>query len=162
MHHLVELQRITRREFLRGLEGLSDDDAVKTVAPMNCISWIVGHMASQEHVFFVAIPQNRGPEEAYGAFGFGSPATTPPLAETRALWRRATEEADQFLASTPDGQLAAPLERSRENMGTLLVRNIFHYWVHIGEISSIRQVLGHKPPDFVTLYGWQYGAQAPG
>lgn len=40
--------------------------------------------------------------------------------------------------------------------GTLLVRNIFHTWCHLGEISSIRQILGHRPPEFVDMYEWAY------
>src|SRR4030042_5640283 len=55
MHLLVELQHLTRKEFLRGLQGVSDEDARKRVEPMNSIGWIIGHMACQEHAFFVAL-----------------------------------------------------------------------------------------------------------
>ena len=35
-------------------------------------------------------------------------------------------------------------------LGSLLLRLIYHYWYHIGEIMSIRQQLGHGSlPDFV-------------
>jgi len=31
-----------------------------------------------------------------------------------------------------------------------LMRNLYHYWYHMGEIGSIRQLLGHKDvPEFV-------------
>jgi uncharacterized damage-inducible protein DinB len=34
--------------------------------------------------------------------------------------------------------------------GSLLLRVIYHYWYHIGEIMAIRQQLGHQNlPDFV-------------
>ena len=37
-----------------------------------------------------------------------------------------------------------------ENIGTMLLRNIHHYWFHIGEAYAVRQLLGHKDlPDFV-------------
>ena len=37
-----------------------------------------------------------------------------------------------------------------ENAGTLLLRNIDHYWFHTGEAHAIRQMLGHENlPDFV-------------
>jgi hypothetical protein len=32
----------------------------------------------------------------------------------------------------------------------MLMRNIYHYWFHTGEIHAIRQMLGHSGlPDFV-------------
>ena len=35
-------------------------------------------------------------------------------------------------------------------MGTLLLRNTYHYWFHSGEASAVRQMLGHANlPDFV-------------
>jgi len=37
-----------------------------------------------------------------------------------------------------------------ESVGTLLMRNICHYWFHTGEAAAVRQMLGHKDlPDFV-------------
>ena len=45
---------------------------------------------------------------------------------------------------TRDGQ---PTDYS---FGSLLLRNIYHYWYHIGENAAIRQQLGHTNlPDFV-------------
>ena len=49
---------------------------------MNCISWIVGHLANQEHRLLGAI--GPGPDLAPGLnelVGFGQPASTPPLDE---------------------------------------------------------------------------------
>jgi hypothetical protein len=32
----------------------------------------------------------------------------------------------------------------------MLMRNLYHYWFHIGEAHAIRQILGHTQlPDFV-------------
>ena len=59
MHPLVEIQHLTRKELLRGLHGLSDEDARKRVEPMNCISWIIAHVAWQQHAFFVAWAQGK-------------------------------------------------------------------------------------------------------
>ena len=37
-----------------------------------------------------------------------------------------------------------------ESIGTLLLRNIYHYWFHTGEAHAIRQMLGHRDlPQFV-------------
>jgi len=35
-------------------------------------------------------------------------------------------------------------KQSRESIGTMLYRNIYHYWFHAGEAHAVRQVLGHK------------------
>jgi hypothetical protein len=48
--------------------------------------------------------------------------------------------------------LATPFKRGKweSNIGALLLRVIYHYWYHIGEIMAIRQQLGHHGlPDFV-------------
>ena len=49
MHTLVEMLLLTRKEFERNLEGLGDEDARKRIEPMNCISWIIAHVANQHH-----------------------------------------------------------------------------------------------------------------
>lgn len=41
-------------------------------------------------------------------------------------------------------------EQTFEDVGTSLLRNIYHYWFHIGEAHAIRQALGHAGlPQFV-------------
>jgi uncharacterized damage-inducible protein DinB len=166
MHHLVEMQHLTRTEFLRGVQDISDEDARRRIEPMNCMSWIIGHVACQERVFFAAWPQGREAEPRYRAFAYGSPASQPPLDEVMALWEAACEAADELLHIADEEslrQLVVPPDPDpdarRENLGTLIVRNIFHYWSHMGEISAIRQMLGHpSPPQFATMHDWQYGA----
>ena len=158
MHTLIQIQHLTRREFERGLQGLSDEDARKRLSPMNCISWIVAHVANQQHTFFVTWPQGKDTDLRYQRFGTGSPASEPPLAEAMALWQSSCDEADVWLHTATENSLrglfASP---AGENGGTIVVRNIFHTWCHLGEISSIRQMLGHRPPQFVDLHEWSYG-----
>ncbi len=175
MHLLVEMQHLTRKEFLRGLTGerpddgtrpLTDEDARHRIEPMNCITWIIGHMAHQEHTFFVAWPKGAPVEPQYEPFAFGGPPSQPPLEEVMALWRAACEAANPLLHAADEESLRQPViapgsAGMRENMGMLIVRNIFHYWCHIGEISAIRQVLGHRPPQFVHLHRWTYGGGSP-
>jgi hypothetical protein len=48
-HLLVSQLHFARKEFVRGLEGVSDEDARKRILPMNCISWMIGHLANQEN-----------------------------------------------------------------------------------------------------------------
>ena len=47
-HPLVTQLRFARSEFVRCLEGVSDEDARHRIMPMNCISWMVGHLAAQD------------------------------------------------------------------------------------------------------------------
>ena len=164
MHTLVAMQQLTRKEFLRALAGVPDGDARRRVGPMNCISWMVGHMASQEQAHFVAGPRGSRMDEEHLAFATGRPASQPPLEDALALWHSTCDVADVWLcAATEEDMLqvfdSPALRRLGENAGTLLVRNIFHYWSHIGEISAIRQVLGHRAPEFVDMHGWSYGSQ---
>jgi uncharacterized damage-inducible protein DinB len=155
VHSLVTQLRFARSELMRCIEGVSDEDARKRPLPMNCISWIVGHMANQENRFWVIRAQGKNvAPELNKLVGYGQPASTPPLGEMMALWRAATAAADPFLDSlTPeilqtyivfDGK---PLP---ESVGTMLLRNLYHYWFHTGEAHAIRQMLGHTGlPDFV-------------
>jgi hypothetical protein len=35
-------------------------------------------------------------------------------------------------------------------VGTLLLRNIYHYWFHLGEAMALRQFFGHEAlPEYV-------------
>ena len=152
---LVNQLRFARSELLRCLEGLSEEDAVRRVMPMNCISWMVGHIADQEHVYWVVMAQEQNiAPDLYKLVGFGRPATTPPFKEMLETWRAVTSAADQYLDTLTVPQLETFFDWRgkpvRENIGTMLLRNIDHYWFHIGEAHAVRQVLGHTNlPDFV-------------
>lgn len=166
MHPLVQMQHVTRQELLRGLRGLSDADACQRVEPMNTIGWIIGHLANQQHAFFVAWPNGRDPEGRYAPFGYGAARSRPTLDEVMSLWRESCAGADVWLDAADENALGARFshpdaQAEGENAGTLLTRNIFHTWCHIGEISAIRQMLGHRPPEFVDLHGWAYTPPGP-
>jgi len=48
IHPLVTQLRFARSEFVRCMKGVPPEDALKRIEPMNCLSWIVGHLAAQE------------------------------------------------------------------------------------------------------------------
>ena len=154
-HPLVSQLRFARREFARGLEGVSEADGVRRPMPMNSIGWMVGHLANQEHHYWVMWAQQR--DVAPGLrdqVGYGQPASTPPLGEMWAVWRTVTAAADADLDRLTPELLLTHLRRDgapvAESVGTLLMRNIYHYWFHAGEAAGVRQMLGHtKLPDFV-------------
>ena len=159
MHTLVQMLELSRKEFERNLHGLTDEDARKRIEPMNCISWIIAHIANQHHMFFLVWPQGRDPDPRYANYGYGSPASQPPLDEAMSLWHDACKDTEPWLQNATSESLQeispSPLTNG-ESWGTLLVRCIFHTWCHLGEISSIRQILGHRPPQFVDMHGWSY------
>ncbi len=159
MHLLVEELYLSRREFERNLEGLTDDNARKRIEPMNYISWIIAHVANQHRTFFVDWPASRETNPLYKPYGFGAPPSQPPLEKALTLYRNACKDSDAWLQSATSESLQKTFacnSLANENAGTLLVRCIFHTWCHIGEISSIRQILGHKPPQFVNMHDWLY------
>lgn len=159
MHTLVQMLYLTRKEFERNLVGLTDEDARKHIEPMNCISWIIAHVACQHRAFFVDWPAGKETDSRYKPYGYGSPPSEPPLEDAMLLWRDACEASDAWLQAATSESLqekGAYTSPEGESWGTLLVRCIFHTWCHLGEISSIRQILGHKPPQFVNMYEWAY------
>ncbi len=154
-HLLVTQLRFTRSEFLRCLEGVSDEDARRRIEPMNCLSWIVGHLASQENFYWVLWAQDKKlAPDLRELVGYGQPPSTPPWDEMWATWREITAAADKYLDTLTEEQLHTRLEWKgkplRENTGTMLYRNIYHYWHHLGQAHAIRQMLGHTDlPEFV-------------
>ena len=160
-HLLVTQLRFARSELQRALDGVSDADARRRLEPMNCVSWMIGHLASQEHFYWVmtAQGQNLAPD-LYKIVGYGKPPSTPPLAEMWAIWRTITNAADEYLDTLTAKQLPTHLEGKDtpvpEGIGTMLQRVSYHYWYHIGEAMAVRQLLGHSDlPEFVGDLGTQ-------
>ena len=156
---LVDQLRFTRSEFTRALDGVSDAEARRRFEPMNCISWMVGHLATQENFYWVLWAQG---EELWPDLnervGWGKPPSTPPLDEMWQAWREVTRAADAFLDTLTPDRLLSHLEpqgqRRPESIGTMLYRNIYHYWYHLGEAHAVRQMLGHRDlPQFVGDIG---------
>jgi hypothetical protein len=154
-HPLVTQLRFARSEFQRCLDGVSDEDAVRHLGPMNCISWIVGHLANQEHRYWVMAGQGQNLAPGLNdRVGFGQPASTPPPEEMWATWHTITQAADDFLDTLTSERLEVHMAWQGnplpESTGTMLLRNIYHYWFHTGEAHAIRQMLGHRDlPQFV-------------
>ncbi len=154
-HPLVTQLRFARSEFVRCLDGVSAVDAVRRLGPMNCISWMVGHLANQEHAYWVLWAQGKNLAPGLQALvGYGAPPSTPPLDEIWEVWRLVTDTADKFLDTLSEQKLLTHVawrgKAVQESIGTLLQRNIYHYWFHLGEAHAVRQMLGHgELPQFV-------------
>lgn len=154
-HLLVSQLRFARAEFLRGLEGVTADEALRRFEPMNSIGWTIGHVANLEHRYWVVFAQGREAVPGLNDLvGYGKPASTPPLDAMWQAWRAAAEAADPYLDTLTPALLQTHLLREGkpigDNVGTLLLRNIYHCWYHLGEALAVRQLLGHRGlPEFV-------------
>jgi hypothetical protein len=152
---LVAQLRFARSEFSRCLEGVSEEDAVRRIEPMNCISWFIGHIAVQENFYWVYMAQGKAIHTYLNDLvGYNRPSSTPLLEEMWQTWQDITQEADVYLDTLSldllDTYIQFDDKQSREAIGTMLLRNIYHYWFHTGEAYAVRQMLGHKDlPDFV-------------
>ena len=154
-HPLVDQFRFTRSEWLRGLEGLSEEDGACHFGSMNCISWTVGHLAWHEQRTFLQRPQNiiLYPQ-LNERFAYGAPMNTPSLQEMLTTWQAVTEAADPYLDTLTTDLLLTDLlldgKPVGQSRGSALRRITYHYWYHTGEVQAIRQMLGHTSlPEYV-------------
>ena len=148
---LVDQLRFTRSEFLRGLEGVSPEAALRRLGPMNCISWMIGHLAWQEQRYWLMFAQGTVLLPTLNELlAYGKPASTPPLDEMWEAWRQVTAAVDPWLDALTPERIHAPLVEGRSSVGTYLLRTTYHYWYHLGEAMAVRQMLGDTGlPDFV-------------
>ena len=153
-HPLVMQLRFTRSEWVRNLQGVTDEEARRHFGPMNCISWMIGHLAWQEHLYWLRRAQGRTLVPEIERFGFGQPMTTALLDEVWPAWQAIVEGADPFLDTLTTEALlthyAVDGVPHPESIGTQMQRVIYHYWFHLGEAQAVRQLLGHAElPYFV-------------
>lgn len=154
-HPLILQLYFTRKEFVRGLEGLANDEAQRRFLPMNCISWNVGHLAWQEQRYFLTHMQGITLiPELNDLVGYGCPASTPPLDDMWAAWHTITQAVDPFLNTLTKETILQPYiyegKATEYPLGSRIQRVIYHYWYHTGENLAIRQMLGHTNlPEFV-------------
>lgn len=159
IHPMVSQLRFTRSEWQRALAGLSDEDARRRLMPMNSISWMVGHLAWHEQLYWLKFAQGLEPvPELNNLVASGRPASTPPHQEMWEAWQTITDASDAYLDSLTIQQLQNHYEWKgrpmRESIGTMLQRVTYHYWFHTGEALAVRQMMGHENlPDFVGAIG---------
>jgi hypothetical protein len=154
-HPLVDQFRFTRSEFLRGLENVTEEDGARHFGQMNCIAWIVGHLAWHEQRTFLMRPQNiiLFPK-LNEVFANGAPMSTPSFKEMLETWSAVSKAADPYLDSLTTETLLTDLLHNGgsvgQTRGSALRRITYHYWFHTGEILAIRQMIGGKDlPEYV-------------
>ena len=154
-HPLIDQFRFTRSEWLRGLDGVSEEDGACHFGPMNSIGWTVGHLAWHEQRTWLTRSQNiiLFPH-LNELFAYGAPMSTPSFKEMLETWQTVTRAVDPFLDALTTETLQSDLllngETVGQTIGSALRRVTYHYWYHIGEIQAIRQLLEHKNlPEYV-------------
>jgi uncharacterized damage-inducible protein DinB len=152
---LVEQLKFSRSEFQRCFAGIPEEDGLKRLMPINSIGWMVAHLANQENAYWNYLGQGvKVHKELKKIAGYGKPATTPSLNEMWEIWTDVTKSADTYLDKLTEEDFSKFMEiRGKpvgESIGTMLMRNTYHYWFHMGEGYAVRQQLGHnKLPEFV-------------
>jgi hypothetical protein len=161
-HLLVKQLRFTRGEWARGLHNISPEDALRNCEPMNCLSWLIGHMAWHEQLYWLQRAQGITLVPEVEQYSNGEPRSTPPLDDVWNAWRIITAATESYLDTLTVDSLQTHLiangQPAKDNVGTYLTRMIFHYWYHLGEAQAVRQLLGHQ--DLPTYIG-DLSNQAP-
>jgi len=153
---LVTQLKFTRSEWVRGLKPVTAEEATRRLGAINPISWMIGHLAWQEQLYWVERAQGTIAVTEVKQFGYGKPLAVPALDEAWAWWRTVTRAADRYLDGLDGPELTRQWTResSRETPGTKLHRTTYHYWFHLGESQAVRQLLGHtRLPTFVGGFG---------
>lgn len=155
-HPLILQLRFTRREFARGVKGVTAEEAVQRPHGLNAIGWAVAHLTWQEQKYFLHYGQGELPYlEVDRAYRPGASASTPALDDALRVWRDVTRRTDPWLDTLDVTAVAAPYRRpdggdGARIVGDLLQRVIYHYWFHLGQVIAVRRLLGHeRVPQFV-------------
>ncbi len=162
-HPVVEQLRFTRGEWRRALTRLTEKEGARHFGPMNSIGWIVGHLAWHEQRVLLYRPQGiMLAPELQKEFYSGARLSTPSLAKMLRHWRNVTKASEPFLDSLSTKELLKDLPINGKSVGQtqgdVIRRMTYHYWFHIGEILSIRQMLGHTK---LPVYVGSLEAKAP-
>ncbi len=147
-HPLVQQLRFARSEFVRGLDGVSEEDGLRRFLPINSLGWMVGHLASQERRYWLWRAQGSDLlPEIDAVAGYGRPASTPPLSAMWEAWRTVTAASDPWLdglaTQTLQTRIVVEGREWDETIGSMVRRVTYHYWFHTGESQAVRQLLGH-------------------
>lgn len=158
MYDPTELASFAVSEFQRGLEGLTEEEALRRFpkedgSEMNSISWTVQHLAAHwgaiEAIFNEA---EIAEDELRRSFGRTADPQPPPLKDALNRFRETTGGISDWVV--PDDDLMTRKVEPfglGEDAGQSLIRVIFHTWFHAGEVNAIRQLLGHPEIIFVGL-----------
>lgn len=134
------------------INDLSDQEIKKVFTPMNSIGWLLGHCSYYNYSIANKINGDDIPEDVKNYMN-GSPHSTPDLDFIKNLWFDSVEKAKHSLNTIEEEDLKNKITAEfknngvseKINLGTDISRLTFHLWNHLGEIASVRQLLGKNP-----------------
>ncbi len=148
-HFIVTQIQFAKESWLRGLKDVTPEDAKKRFGESNCISWMVGHMAQFDQMAWLDTPV-----ADLETFAWGRPASTPELSDVLDAWHTVNIEVNHVLNTFTEADMQRPSRFTEENCATMLQRQTWHYWYHLGEMQAIRQMMGHQGlPQYVGRMG---------
>tara|TARA_B100000315_G_C14425783_1_gene517763 strand:+ start:155 stop:640 length:486 start_codon:yes stop_codon:yes gene_type:complete len=157
---IIEQYKITNNQVLNYINDISDEESKAIFAPLNCISWTLGHLSRYNNLTFAARDKGEQIPEKFRDFENGSPHSQKDLSYVKGLWEKTLNDTDKFLDNLKEEDLKRILNNDSydvDNLGTVMTRMIFHSWNHLGEIASVRQLLGKNPgnPGY-GKWDWKY------
>lgn len=163
-----DLARFSAKEFVLGLEGISDEQARRRLkkadgSVMNSASWTIAHVAAHWATVAALFDEADLPmEEIARYFGPDADPAPPPLQQALERFLEATQGMSDWITVDDDSMTrAVEYAGVSETTGQALVRVTLHTWFHIGEINAIHQMLGLPVIDFLedrVTPAWQPAA----
>jgi hypothetical protein len=137
------------------VRGLKDVEAEARRGGLNSVAWIVGHLGQQVDSWFNVRFQGREPNSVLASplLQTGAIGTAPSWAEVVHATREARENARVFLDMVSDADLerVVPYTGSIEylrprglQLRYALMRTAAHHFQHVGEILTLRALMGHR------------------
>ena len=163
---IIYQYKITNNQVLNYINDINDSESKTVFEPLNCISWTIGHLARYNNLAFASRSRGVKVPDKFRDFENGSPHSQKDLIYVKGLWLETLNATEKFLDSleekdlkkVPDNESYIELnKKEEENLGTFMTRRIFHSWNHLGEIASVRQLLGKDPgnPGY-GKWDWKY------
>ena len=157
---IIDQYKITNNQVLNYINDISDEESKAIFTPLNCISWTLGHLSRYNNLTFAARLKGEQIPEKFRDFENGSPHSQKDLSYVKGLWEQTLNDTDKFLDNIKEEDLNRVLNNDSydvDNLGTVMTRMIFHSWNHLGEIASVRQLLGKNPgnPGY-GKWDWKY------
>ncbi len=139
----------------RAVRGLKDPEAEARYSGQNSVAWIVGHLGQQVDSWLNVRFQGREANSvlASSLLRTGAIGTAPSWAEVVHATREARETARMLLDEVTDADLErvvpytgsiAYLRPTGLQLRYALMRTAAHHFEHIGEIRTLRSLMGHR------------------
>ena len=137
------------------VRGLKDPEAEARHAGQNSVAWIVGHLGQQVDSWFNVRFQGRAANSVLASplLHTGSVGSAPSWAEVVHATREARETARMLLDEVTDADLerVVPytgglvyLQATGIQLRYALLRAAAHHFEHVGEIRTLRSLMGHR------------------